>query len=59
MNFLRKELHNDLIELEEKIIEDSGNGAKKLYTTEDKYKYMSQKNPALEQLKQDFNLDFE
>lgn len=59
MNFLRKELHNDLIELEEKIIEDNGKGAKKLYTTEDKYKYMSQKNPALEQLKQDFNLDFE
>ncbi len=59
MNFLRKELHNDLIELEEKITEENGIESKKLYTAEDKYKYMSSKNPALEQLKQDFNLDFE
>jgi DNA polymerase-3 subunit gamma/tau len=59
MNFLREELHNDLIELEEKITEDKGNGSKKLYTAEEKYKHMSQKNPTLEQLKQDFNLDFE
>ncbi len=59
MNFLRKELQNDLIELEEKITEDNGNGTKKLYTAEEKYRHMSQKNPTLEQLKQDFNLDFE
>jgi len=46
-------LHFNLVE------ENEENQAKKLYTPEDKYKHMTNKNPKLDDLRQQFNLDFE
>lgn len=58
LEYLKRELNNDSIQLtavvEEK--EDNGNS---LYTDEEKFKHLAQKNPNLTKFKQQFNLDFE
>ncbi len=59
LNFLRDKLQNNLITIEVNIAEDNSNNEKKPYTAEEKFKYMAEKNPVLNKLKQDFNLDFE
>lgn len=55
--FLRKQLSNTHLEL----IVDLSTGEQKtlIYTAEDKYKYLSQKNQTLALLRQQMNLDFE
>jgi len=57
--FLRNALLNDSITLNLIVDEAGENGKKKLYTPEDKFHYLTKKNPALGKLKQQFNLDFE
>jgi len=59
LDFLRNNLQNKLITIEIDIAEDSASNGKKPYTAEEKFKYMAEKNPVLQKLKQDFNLDFE
>ena len=56
-NFLRQELKNDNIKIVTFVPET--NKEKTLYTDEDKYKYLSEKNPNINKLKQRLNLDFE
>lgn len=56
-NFLRHELKNDNLKIVTFIPET--NKEKALYTDEDKYKYLSEKNPNINILKQRLNLDFE
>ncbi|MBN2520343.1 MAG: DNA polymerase III subunit gamma/tau [Bacteroidales bacterium] len=55
--FLKKTLKNNTINLE--ILVEETKQEQKLYTQEDKFKYMSEKNKNLGLLKQKFNLDFE
>ena len=59
LDFLRNKLHNNLITIEIDIAEDPASNGKKPYTAEEKFKHMAEKNPVLQKLKQDFNLDFE
>ncbi len=56
--YLIKELKNSLITIIP-ILETKGNGKKMIYTTEERFQYLSKRNPALGRLKQEFNLDFE
>jgi hypothetical protein len=56
--FLHSELGNRAITLDFKeVANDNANG--KLYTVEDKLKYLSQLNPSIIKLKQQLNLDFD
>lgn len=55
-NHLKKELKNDNIKIVTFVSETKQEKA--LYTDEDKYKYFSEKNPNINQLKQKLNLDF-
>lgn len=57
-NFLMKELKNTEIEISTQLVENETT-EKKLYTAEEKFNYLSKKNPDLVKLKQQFNLDFE
>lgn len=59
INFLKDKLENSGIEIEEKIIEDSSQTPVRHYSDAEKFKYMAEKNPALQKLRQEFNLDFE
>ena len=59
---LRASLKNDYIQLEVEIRvleEDEGKDAKRLYTDQEKLKYLMEKNPNLDKLKQTFNLDLD
>ncbi|NOZ46974.1 MAG: DNA polymerase III subunit gamma/tau [Chlorobi bacterium] len=61
LNFLKQELKNSSITLNfivEEVKEDDTQ-KKHLFTDRDKYKFMSEKNPNLEKLRQQLNLDFE
>lgn len=55
--FLRKGLSNDLIQLKKVVSEQEE--MKNLYTSKEKFEYMSKQNPALRQLKDRLGLDFE
>ncbi len=57
MNYLRTELQNFQLDLVTKIVENTEN--KRLYTSSEKYQYMLEKNPKLEEFKKRFNLDLE
>ncbi len=57
--YLRQNLKNDFIELELKISEQAKTNTNILYTPQDKFKYLTEKNPLLEKFRQDFNLDYE
>ncbi len=56
MNFIYDELQNNSFKLELKIIATKSKNL--IYTDNDKYKYLSQKNANINILKQKFNLDF-
>jgi DNA polymerase-3 subunit gamma/tau len=56
--YLRDELRNKKIRLD-LVVEDNGENGKKIYTSEEKFDCLRQKNPSLDKLKQEFNLDFE
>jgi len=57
LNFLKGELKNHKIQLLTIISKKKSNN--KPYTPEEKFNLMNQKNPNLDKLKQQFNLDFE
>lgn len=57
INHLRKELNNDFISIEKEVKEEELK--EKLYTSSDKYEYMSKINPELKKLKERLGLDFE
>jgi chromosomal replication initiation ATPase DnaA len=59
--FLRKELQNDKITLETQIKEKGEETVKdkRLYTVEEKYQHLKQKNQLLDKLKKDLDLDFD
>ncbi|MCB9013589.1 MAG: DNA polymerase III subunit gamma/tau [Bacteroidales bacterium] len=57
--FLRRELKNDAIHLSVIIADYEDNSKKMVYTAEEKFNYLAGKNPLLNKLKQDFNLEFE
>jgi len=56
ITFLRRELNNSRIDLHVVIVQQPEK--KKLYTEADKYKFLIEKNPYLNKLKQQLNLDF-
>jgi DNA polymerase-3 subunit gamma/tau len=57
---LRNELNNGKITLETEIVEEKEDTQNnKLYTMEDKFNYLAQKNKTLQKLKKDFDLDFD
>lgn len=56
--FLRKKLDNKSIVLEVEIQEQE-NGKNMMYTSEDKYKYLSQINPSINKLRQELGLEFD
>ncbi len=58
LNYLKRELKNSKITIETSLEEIETN-TRKLYTPEDKFKFLHKKNPLLGKLKQDFNLDFD
>ncbi len=57
-NYLHLQLRNKQIEIITSLTENE-NVQKKVYTSEDKFQYMNKKNPNLNKLKQQFNLDLE
>ena len=57
MQFLKKELKNDDIHLETVIINTPEN--KKLYTSMEKYQHLVAKNPNLQKLKQQLDLEID
>jgi DNA polymerase-3 subunit gamma/tau len=59
LSFLKQNLKNEKIEFIVKIVEETKTAeTKKIYTTIDKYKYLSDLNPELDNLKNQFSLDF-
>lgn len=57
MEFLRKKLRNNVFTLE--IILSKDEGEAKIYTTQDKFKRLAELNPALNKLRQTFDLDLD
>ncbi len=60
INYLKNQFNNDYIDIKVRLSKDEEeDGGGKLYTDDDKFRFMSEKNPALQKLKQQFNLDFD
>lgn len=57
LNFLRTELKNFSIDLQTKLLEQTQK--KRLYTSNEKYQHMLEKNPNLEEFRKRFNLDLD
>ncbi|MCF8319253.1 MAG: DNA polymerase III subunit gamma/tau [Sphingobacteriaceae bacterium] len=57
LNFLRTDLNNFQLELKTIVAEQTE--GKRLYTSTEKYEYMVEKNPAVEEFRKTFNLDLE
>ena len=57
LNFLRTELRNFSIDLQTKLLEQIQK--KRLYTSNEKYQHMLEKNPNLEEFRKRFNLDLD
>ncbi|MBN1952722.1 MAG: hypothetical protein JW801_16085 [Bacteroidales bacterium] len=57
--YLKENLQNSLLEFEETILDIESSSITKHYTDLDKLKHMIEKNPALQKLRQEFNLDFD
>jgi len=57
LNFLRTELKNFSIDLQTRILEQIQK--KRLYTSNEKYQHMLEKNPNLEEFRKRFNLDLD
>ncbi len=56
--YLRKNLGNSIVTINEMVVEQDSS-KNKLYTVDDKFRYLSEKNPVLIKLKQQLNLDFD
>ncbi|HPD96258.1 MAG: DNA polymerase III subunit gamma/tau [Bacteroidales bacterium] len=57
LTYLKQNLKNTEIDIHEEIVIEEVESTQKLYTQEDKLKYMIEKNPALLKMKQRLNLD--
>ena len=57
MGFLREKLRNNVFTLE--VILSKEEGEQKMYTTQDKFKKLAEMNPALQKLRQTFDLDLD
>lgn len=57
LNYLRQKLKNYSITVEPAIVENTQE--RKLYTSKDKYQYMLEKNPKLDEFRKTFNLDLD
>ncbi len=57
--FLQREMHNGQLKIDAFIVESDDAEASKLYTSEEKFRYLSQKNPLLNALRQKLNLELE
>jgi DNA polymerase III subunit gamma/tau len=57
--YLRRELQNDLISIDAELLEPTGPAQVRLYTSEEKFKYLSRKNPVLSKFRQNLNLELE
>lgn len=57
LEFLRTELNNDHLQV--KVLLNVEKGSKKVYTAQDKFNKMLEKNPNLQKLKQQFDLDID
>lgn len=57
LTYLKQNLKNTEIDIHEEIVIEEVESNQKLYTQEDKLKYMIEKNPALLKMKQRLNLD--
>jgi DNA polymerase-3 subunit gamma/tau len=57
--FLKEKFGEIDLNISETIVEDITPNQKKHYSDSEKLKFMIEKNPALQKLKQDFNLDFD
>ncbi|HEX2395114.1 MAG TPA: hypothetical protein VHI78_07190, partial [Bacteroidales bacterium] len=57
--FLRTEIRNTAIIIEAILPEQDENQEVKLYTSEEKFRYLSKKNPGLESFRQKLNLELE
>ena len=57
ITFLREKLSNDFIAIRKEVEENKEK--EQLYTSSDKYEYMSKINPKLKKLKERLGLDFE
>ncbi len=57
--YFQREFKNNLITVDVIISESNDNQEKKLYTAQDKFKFLTELNPALVKMKQQLNLDFE
>jgi hypothetical protein len=55
---LKQYLKNDGITIKMQLLDDPGQDSNKLYTDEDKFRFMEKKNHELTKLKQNFDLDF-
>ncbi len=58
INFLRKDLNSSEFNLSISVEEGEEKNSNHIYTDRDKYKFLVNKNPNLEQLKNDLGLDF-
>jgi DNA polymerase-3 subunit gamma/tau len=57
--FLQHEMHNRKIRVVASVIESEASQKNKLYTSEEKFRYLSQKNPVLSTFRQMLNLELE
>jgi len=57
--FLRSEMHNSSITIDPILTEQDESQQVKLYTSEEKFRYLSKKNPVLETFRQKLNLELE
>lgn len=59
LRFLKDSLENENIDLQINVVEEvKGEENRKIYTNNDKYKYLNEQNPNLDNLKNQFSLDF-
>ncbi|MCF8379664.1 MAG: DNA polymerase III subunit gamma/tau [Bacteroidales bacterium] len=58
INHLRSDLSNSSIDIITRL-KDRDDTGRRLYTVEERFKYLAEKNPSLVKLKQKFNLDFD
>ena len=59
MTFLREKLDNGSIQLNISVVKDNSENTNKLYTASDKFKRMAEKNPAINDLKKQFDLEID
>lgn len=57
--YLRQEMHNSRIQILASVMESQEAQMNKLYTSEEKFRYLSQKNPVLNTFRQKLNLELE